>query len=154
VFELPKEIASFSAESFSRKPVERRIFLRPQAENKELDTWIASVSEFEQTVSTRAIAFGKIAIWTTNKKGAQLKNVSVARKVLNSWPNGNSYEQSISAVVGDGITETEAKDIVEQFRQALGLWVEEDRPYKRRTPAGLKDARSHALTDLAAIPSR
>lgn len=138
---------------FTRRPVDFRVFLRPGVTNPGLGQWIASVPEFEQTVSTRAIPLHKIAVWGTNKKAGAIRNASVAHFVLQAWAEGRSEAEVAAGLPTAGVSVAEAATVVQQFKDILALWVQDYNPLKRRTPEDLNRVRSHVLSDLASQPS-
>lgn len=138
---------------FARRPIDFRVFLRPGVTNAGLGQWITSVPQFEQTVSTRTIPLHKIAVWGTNKKGGEIKNAAVAQFVLQAWADGQSEAEVADGLPTVGVSAAEAGTVIQQFKDVLGVWVQDYNPYKRRMPKDLNQIRNHVLSDLASQPS-
>lgn len=145
---------SSTIETFAQKPTAFRVFLLSALENQNLNQWIMPIPEFDQTVSRRGIPIEKITIWTSKKRAGQIKNAFVARKVLQSWEDGRTPEETEKALYKVNFSAKEAKNIIEQFKNVLELWTDEIKPTRRRTTSELKKILSHFLSDLASRPSK
>jgi dGTPase len=136
---------------FSRNPRIVRFFLEPSRVNASLHEWVSPVELFENSVSTREFNKETITIWGTNKKAATLREFSIAKQIMEHWANGESQENTISALIDAGVPDLQ--NYVAALNNSLKLWDTPSGPYRRRTPVQLVEYRTMILSDLASRPT-
>jgi len=139
-------------ETYARDPTQFRVFLRPDSEDSALDTWIRPIDEFSKTVSAQRGKASEVSIWATNKSGAKIKNIDVARTILTSWSSGLTRDETANKL--RQFSEImDAGQVVSQFESALQLWESSIVPKWRRTPEDLQHLRTLIVSDLASFPT-
>jgi dGTPase len=141
-------------ETFSRNPKQFRVFLRPSVSDPSQTRWITPIPEFRRTVSARSVSPERVGVWSTDKAAAVSRDVSVSRLVLRLWADGHSPDSVVAELTQRGTESREARLIVEQFTETVGIWTRDYTPLRRRTPKALNELRTKQLSSIAAQPSR
>lgn len=139
--------------AFSRNPQAMRVFLSQSRITPTLSSWFLPVNEFNSEVSTRRIPVTEVAMWTTDKSGARVKDYTVAQTLLRSWVNGDSPQKIVDAIVKGGRTNEEARAAIQQFRQIVSDDGYEE-PRYRRSPEVMQRIRNESQSAIAAQPTR
>lgn len=152
-FITPPVLKKEKIQVFARDPQKRRFFLSANNVDETLSNAIEPVEGFNSSVSTRQFSKGDITVWDSNKRGAKLKDATIARQILGSWAEGVTKEDTIT-----WLTERlglNATDIVSSFDNYLEIWTDDDAPTKRISYAQLEHFRNEnqALSKLASEPS-
>lgn len=152
----PKPLGTVGHEErlvFSQNPNLLRVFLSKPRTMPALSSWFELIDEFESEVSSRHIPLEQIALWTTAKTGARVKDADVAQVLLSGWANKQPQSSVTELLLAQGINSHEVGKIVVQFREILGEDTAPGR-HSRRTPVNLTDLRLASLSPFAAQPTR
>lgn len=142
-------VSPFRIEIFSRVPGRRRYFLAPDRVTAKMPSFVEQVASFETTVSMRTPSIEAVAVWGSNKKGVQVRDAGLARRILELWQSGKSIKEALSTLESSGPLDRE----VEVFAGALGLWSDDEQSTRRRGPDELEAQRHNTLSDVAAHPT-
>lgn len=138
-------------EIYYRNKKERRYFLNKDRADSSLKSHVEPIEGFNDNVSTRNIAFEKLALWSSDKHGVAINNDSHAITILKSWSEGKSITEAATALAENGASD--AQDIVDLFEEHLNIWSEEGTTTKRRDDKELNDKRKSYLSGFAEHPS-
>jgi len=137
---------------FGRDRRKMRVFLDEARADPQLGEWASPVPEFERTVSTRAVDLEQIAAWGSNRKGARIRDASVARAVLEAWERGDPLVETVRSLGELGVSENERTDAVHQIQDCLEIGATEPGASRRRTPVQMEGFRRGLLSDLGSQP--
>lgn len=140
--------------SFSRNPKKLRFFQFDERETVDLENFVEPIEEFEKQLSSRKIPFEKIAIWGTNKKAVNVNNAKIASKILEKWKNGNTLSKTIKLIKEEGIDKNTADVFVNRLNEFLGLWQDEYKDSKRRSPEVISSLHKKSLSPFCAKHSK
>ena len=138
---------------FSRDPSRLRYFLAKDRVQPTLHHWVERVPEFEEQVSTRRVSIDEIALWSTGKRGARIRDVAVAEAVLDAWAKSKEEAHLIEQLKHMGHSEEDGRLISQEFSAFLSP-EDVPPPNLRRAPAELRTHRDHYLTAIAAQPTQ
>ena len=137
---------------FSRNPQVFRVFLSQSRGDSSLSQQFEEVPEFSENTSTRQIPLEQIALWTTAKKGAMVRDIELARRLLQKWSENGDDASLTGLLEAEGYPSPDARAILDGFRALL---QEQGLPERhcRRTTQEMATVRERGLSALAAQPS-
>ena len=148
---IPSTVVPFDPLVFSRNPRLMRFFLDVNRITSDQPEWFKPIPEFETSVSARESNVDIISVWGTNKKGGVLRDLNLAKQILELWADDKSQSEVTSALTTKGVKD--AAHRVAELQAGLELWTDEPKPKRRRTPVQLLKFRGDVLSDLASQPS-
>jgi len=150
--EIPK-VEKHDLSVFSRKKRLQRFFIDLKRLKPYLGSWLLPVTEFENTVSSKGMKMDDVSVWGTNKRGASLRDVEPAKRILQLWAEGKNQAETASQLYQEGILS--AEEIVAEFHRSLLLWSEISEVKRRRNTDKLNDIRKLTLDNyIASQPSK
>ncbi|HEY1852253.1 MAG TPA: dNTP triphosphohydrolase [Candidatus Binataceae bacterium] len=149
--DLPRLVEQLA---FARDPRALRFFLAPTRADASLTSWLEPVPGFESSVSNRTVSPEAVALWSSRKHGAKVRDAAVAQIVLSCWAADRSGDDTIPLLISKGITSDVAHAIVSQFAPFLNAADESRRPFKRRTPDEMAVHRAAYLSEWSPSPSK
>ena len=138
---------------FSRNANKLRIFLRPALADPAMHSPLELIPEFEANVSTRAFAVQEIAIWTSSKRAARVKDPSKVQLILQQWASGKTKAEAVAQLEKTGVRNADASATVEAIERSLGIWAESISANRRSSAAALEERRQLTISEFAASPS-
>lgn len=138
--------------ALSRNPTNMRVFLSKSRVTPGLPSWFEPVEAFKSEVSTRQIPVDEVALWTTDKIGARVKDYDTAQTLLQCWANRESQDETINKLVRQGRRRVEALEVFRQFRTVLSDDGQPESNY-RRTHASMERIRHESQSAIAAQPT-
>ncbi len=135
-----------SFQNKKKKNLNKRYFLYENKQNPDLKScFIEVISDFEDNVSTRKYNEEELMLWSSDKKGVQIKNYELSKKILDNWQEGKTKEQTRDKL--QNISRIE--DILDEFENFLELWGGEETSF-RRTDEKLEELRIEYINKIIA----
>ena len=130
-----------------------RVFVSENVSNEVARNTIKPVTEYSNTISKREKC-PPFNIWTSDKKAFLVKDVELAKIILNGWTEDISHKSIHTEIVEKGFATNIkfAKEVFDEYEESLELWQKYSEGNVRRTDKKIKKIVKKQLNKTLAQP--
>ncbi|ENZ8140777.1 TPA: dGTP triphosphohydrolase [Klebsiella aerogenes] len=141
--------------SFSRAGNGNVFRVFTEENNVESSFPIRKIDSFSKSISNRD-SVEKVNLWTSDKKGFQVNDITFFNEVLQLWSDGYNIEETIKFIgerCNGKVSINSIKQIIEQFEEFTGIWEMSPESPVRRTSEEIKNKNDALSSKWAAKAS-
>ena len=147
----PVSLSKSPWRSFARRASEFRVFSRGTAQ---ADKIVAKeLPHYSANVSTRANPDGNADVWSTEKVGIQVGEVTPIHEALEAWASGATQPEIVAGLADKLGSRDYAQEVVNSLERIFGLWSKFAADPPLRLDAKVEEARIAGLSEWATDPS-
>jgi dGTPase len=149
----PLPLPKSTARSFSRNPLEYRIFMKGSATlSPDVATYL--LEKYSSNISTRAHPGEDPDIWSTEKVGLHIGRLDTVLAALETWQDLRTDEKAALDAVSEINGHAYSRDLISRLDEDLELWARFADPPPLRTDDEIETIKARGLTNWATKPSQ